>query len=111
METINPSTGEQIQEYDLMDDTELDEIVQKANKAQDNWRKKSFKERSGKLRKAAQILEDRKVEFAKLMAKEMGKPLPQGEQSHFWAPDARTSTCAAPTSMGTTPRDWMASRQ
>jgi len=79
METINPTTGEKIQEYDLMDDAELNEIVQNANKAQESWRKKSFDERAERLRKAAQILKDRKEEFAELMAREMGKPLPQGE--------------------------------
>jgi len=79
METINPTTGEKIQEYDLMDDAELNEIVQNANKAQESWRKKSFDERAEKLRKAAQVLKDRKEEFAELMAREMGKPLPQGE--------------------------------
>lgn len=78
METINPTTGEQIQQYNLMDDSEIEEIVQEANKSQDKWRKKSFKHRAGKLRKAARILEGRKIEFAELMAQEMGKPLPQG---------------------------------
>ncbi len=79
METINPTTGEKIQEYDLMDDAELNEIVQNTNKAQESWRKKSFDERAERLQKAAQILKDRKEEFAELMAREMGKPLPQGE--------------------------------
>lgn len=79
METINPTTGEQVEEFDLMTDKELDDIVRKANQAQERWRKKSFDERAEKLHKAAQILEDRKEEFAELMAREMGKPLPQGE--------------------------------
>jgi succinate-semialdehyde dehydrogenase/glutarate-semialdehyde dehydrogenase len=79
METINPATGEKIQAYDVMADDELNDIVHQAKKAQDHWRKQSFGDRAECLRNAADILQNRKQEFAELMATEMGKPLPQGE--------------------------------
>lgn len=79
MESINPATGQQIQAYELMDDAELDQIIHQAEKAQDYWRKTSFGHRAKHLKEAAQILESNKSEYAGLMAREMGKPLPQGE--------------------------------
>lgn len=79
METINPATGEALKEYELMDESALDQIVKEASNVQESWRRRSFDERAGLLRKVAEILEDRKSEFAELMAREMGKPLSQGE--------------------------------
>lgn len=78
METIDPSTGETIKEYDQMDDAELDSIINKAAGAQKEWKNKSFDERAAFLNKTAQILRDRKDDLAELMATEMGKPLAQG---------------------------------
>lgn len=78
MKSINPATNEIIEEYELMDDKTLDEIVHRAAVAQEQWRKKSFSERASVLRKAAELLEENKSEYAELMAREMGKPLPQG---------------------------------
>lgn len=79
MESINPATSELIKKYEKMDDGTLESIARDASKAQESWRKRSFEERAKLLRNAAKILEDRKSEFAELMASEMGKPLPQGE--------------------------------
>lgn len=79
MESINPATGEQIREYELMSDDKLDSIARNASKAQESWRKRSFDERAKILQNAADILEKKKTEFAELMAREMGKLLPQGE--------------------------------
>ncbi len=78
MKTINPSTGETLQEYQEMEMGEIDTIVQKANTAQKEWKKKSFDERAEYLRKIARLLKEQKNELAELMAKEMGKPLVQG---------------------------------
>ena len=78
MKSINPATEEEIARYDQMGDRRLADIVQSANNGQDQWRKRSFDERANLLRNAADILEDRKEEFAELMAQEMGKPLPEG---------------------------------
>jgi succinate-semialdehyde dehydrogenase/glutarate-semialdehyde dehydrogenase len=79
MKSINPTTGELIKEYKQMDNETLKDIVRQAGEAQEDWRKKSFKERATLLQNVARKLENKKSEFAELMAREMGKPLPQGE--------------------------------
>src|SRR5699024_2787098 len=47
--------------------------------AQLSWKNKSFNERAAIIRNAADLLEEEKEEYAELMAREMGKPLAQGE--------------------------------
>jgi succinate-semialdehyde dehydrogenase/glutarate-semialdehyde dehydrogenase len=79
MKTINPATGELIEEYETMSDEDLDKIVNDASEAQQEWREHSLYERGLLLRRAADILEERKSEFAEVMAREMGKPVGQGE--------------------------------
>lgn len=78
MKTVNPATGDVIEEYDLMDNAELDTIINSAESAQKSWSEQSFDQRAVFLKKIAAILKDRKYELGELMAKEMGKPLPQG---------------------------------
>lgn len=78
MESINPVTGKQIKEYELMDDAVIDGIVNKASKAQKEWEATTFSHRTEILNNVADILNKRKHELAELMAREMGKPLPQG---------------------------------
>ena len=79
MKTINPASGEFIEEYDQMDDDALDAIAQDAATAQEKWRRNTFYERSLLLQRAAELLEENKEKYAKLMAGEMGKPLAQGK--------------------------------
>ncbi|HET6527454.1 MAG TPA: NAD-dependent succinate-semialdehyde dehydrogenase [Balneolaceae bacterium] len=79
MKSINPATDELIKEYELMSDDELDKIIQNTVKAQGEWRKTGFGERASLLKSVAKNLEAKKKEYAELMAREMGKPLPQGE--------------------------------
>ena len=79
MQSINPATGKVIRDYEQMDNATVETIVHAAQASQDQWRQQSFNERASLLRNAAQILKKRKSEFAELMAREMGKPLPQGE--------------------------------
>ncbi|HEX6981765.1 MAG TPA: NAD-dependent succinate-semialdehyde dehydrogenase [Balneolaceae bacterium] len=79
MKSVNPATAELIEEYELMSDGDLDKIIQNAVKAQDEWRKTGFQERASLLKSVAKNLEAKKGEYAELMAREMGKPLPQGE--------------------------------
>ncbi|HKL18945.1 MAG TPA: aldehyde dehydrogenase family protein, partial [Halalkalibaculum sp.] len=78
MKTVNPTTGKVIEEYELMDDAELDSIINKAAVAQNDWKELSFDQRAEYLNKVAQILKDRKEVLGELMATEMGKPLAQG---------------------------------
>lgn len=79
MKSINPATGELIEEFEQMDDESLETIIEDAAEAQNKWSKNSYYERGLLLQRTAEILEERKSEFAELMAREMGKPLAQGE--------------------------------
>mgnify|MGYP000604470428 CR=1 FL=1 len=79
MKMINPADGELIEEYEQMDDDSLDTIASDAATAQEKWRRNSFYERSLLLQRAAELLEENKEKYAKLMAREMGKPLAQGK--------------------------------
>jgi len=79
MKSINPATDETIKEYEIMDDDTIDKIIRNAAEAQEKWRKKTFDERAELLRNVANDLKVNKKEYAELMAREMGKPLPQGE--------------------------------
>jgi succinate-semialdehyde dehydrogenase / glutarate-semialdehyde dehydrogenase len=76
--TVNPSTAEKIKDYPEMATSELDPIIQKAHKSFIVWKDVSLSDRATKIRAATKILNDRKEEFAILMAQEMGKPLAQG---------------------------------
>ena len=78
MKTVNPTTGKVIEEYELMDDVELDSIINKAAVAQNDWKELSFDQRAEYLNRIADILRDRKEGLGELMATEMGKPLAQG---------------------------------
>jgi succinate-semialdehyde dehydrogenase / glutarate-semialdehyde dehydrogenase len=77
--SINPTTGEQLARYEEMSATEVDEALTTAASGFQQWRRASFGDRGTVMRNAAQQLRARRDELARLMALEMGKPLPQGE--------------------------------
>ncbi|MFN6538820.1 MAG: NAD-dependent succinate-semialdehyde dehydrogenase [Nostoc sp. EkiNYC01] len=85
--TINPATGETCQIFEPLKDGEINTKLDLANQAFEHYRQTSFSERSQWLQKAADILEQDKAEFAKLMTLEMGKP--------FKAAIAEVEKCAA----------------
>ena len=74
---MNPATGETLEEYPEMDRGEVDEILQAAHQAQRRWRTTDFDHRADLMQRAAGVLRDRSEEFARLMTREMGKPLGQ----------------------------------
>ncbi|AFY42843.1 NAD-dependent succinate-semialdehyde dehydrogenase [Nostoc sp. PCC 7107] len=72
--TINPATGETLKTFEPLNDAEIAAKLDLANQAFEQYRKTSFSQRSQWLQKAAQILEQEKADFAKVMTLEMGKP-------------------------------------
>jgi succinate-semialdehyde dehydrogenase / glutarate-semialdehyde dehydrogenase len=72
--TINPATGETFQTFEPLNDAEINAKLSLANQTFEHYRQTSFLQRSHWLQKAADILEQDKAEFAKLMTLEMGKP-------------------------------------
>lgn len=76
--TINPATEEIIREYEELTPVQIDSSIEKANHSFKEWKKTSFSHRSELMFRAGKILRERKNEYARLMAIEMGKPLAQG---------------------------------
>jgi succinate-semialdehyde dehydrogenase/glutarate-semialdehyde dehydrogenase len=78
IESINPANGEKLETYAPMRRDEVDAIVGKSHQAFLTWRRASFEERAKRLRTVARILRERSDTWARLMAREMGKPLRDG---------------------------------
>jgi succinate-semialdehyde dehydrogenase / glutarate-semialdehyde dehydrogenase len=71
--TINPATGELVKEFAPLTDAEVTAKLDLAEEAFADYRLTSFDLRSNFLKAAADILEQEKADFAKLMTLEMGK--------------------------------------
>jgi succinate-semialdehyde dehydrogenase / glutarate-semialdehyde dehydrogenase len=78
LQTVNPATGEPGRSYDQNTLDEARVAAAAAHNAFKAWRRTSFDERSAVMRRAAEILGDRKDEFARLMTEEMGKTFADG---------------------------------
>ena len=71
--TINPATGQLVRSFEPLTAEEIEAKLQLAAATFPKFRKLSFAERAGMMRKAAGILESEKEELARLMTTEMGK--------------------------------------
>lgn len=76
--SINPATGETLRTFEEMPSARVGEILNQAHQAHETWRATAFAERARLMKVAAQVLRQRQDAYARLMAEEMGKPLPQG---------------------------------
>jgi succinate-semialdehyde dehydrogenase/glutarate-semialdehyde dehydrogenase len=75
---INPANGKLLRTYSEMDAAQVAEIIESADRAQREWRERTFEERAVPLRVAARLLRERARELAQLMTEEMGKPIKDG---------------------------------
>jgi len=87
LDAIDPTTGDLIASYEEHDDGEVRRRIEAAAAAQREWSRRSFAERAVPVRRAAELLEERGRDYGALMAREMGKPLADGE--------AEAKKCAA----------------
>ena len=76
--TVNPATGQPGKVYRGHTLEEAHAAAAAARKAFESWRRTEFAERSSVIHKAAQLLRDRREEFALLMTEEMGKTVSDG---------------------------------
>jgi succinate-semialdehyde dehydrogenase/glutarate-semialdehyde dehydrogenase len=76
---INPATGDTLADYEEMTPEIFGEIIEKVYETFLAWRRVSFAERAAPMHRAAAILRDGAPEYARLMAREMGKPVREGE--------------------------------
>src|SRR6267378_6700814 len=73
LQSIDPTTGELIESFDEISDSELETALARAQQTFRAYRTTSFAARAGWLSKAAQILESEKDKWARVMTREMGK--------------------------------------
>src|SRR5216110_1850753 len=71
--SINPATGEKVQEFSAFDDAEMEKRLARAEKAFSKYRRTTFTDRSVLLEVAAELLFQEKKKFAEIITFEMGK--------------------------------------
>ncbi len=71
--TVNPSSGELLAEYDIATPDEIKEAITRARKAFQSWRRLPSSDRGKYFANTARILRERKQDFGKDMSNEMGK--------------------------------------
>lgn len=72
--SINPATGETIQQFEPHSDEQIEAKLELAAETFKHYRRMPFEERSRRMIKAAEILENEKEKFGRVMTEEMGKP-------------------------------------
>jgi succinate-semialdehyde dehydrogenase/glutarate-semialdehyde dehydrogenase len=78
IEAINPASGEVVGRYEEHDDDRVDAILDDAHRTFLEWRRTDPARRAELMRRAARLLGERRDEYARLMADEMGKPVTGG---------------------------------
>jgi succinate-semialdehyde dehydrogenase/glutarate-semialdehyde dehydrogenase len=75
LKSVNPSLGETLAVFDEHTDDEIESRLARAAAAFPKWRRTSFSERSRLMMRAAEILEMKKHDFARMMTLEVGKTI------------------------------------
>ena len=75
LSTVNPSTGQAISQYKIMNNEQVTLTVKQARKAFPNWKSIGFSRRAEFIRDFAQELRRNKTNLAKTATQEMGKPV------------------------------------
>jgi succinate-semialdehyde dehydrogenase/glutarate-semialdehyde dehydrogenase len=78
VESVNPYDGTPMEKYRIFSEEDIVKVVERAGKVFQNWKNESVEYRSGLLKKLATALLKDKKAYARLMSKEMGKPIKQG---------------------------------
>ena len=73
--TVDPSTGATLKTFAPLRDQEIEEKLQRSVQAAEKNRRRSFADRSSRMRKTAELLEQRQRELGALATTEMGKPI------------------------------------
>ena len=80
IKTYNPTTGEQLDHYQLISAEDAEQAVTRSHEAYLNWKKTSFGARAEIFNNLADLMEERIDDLANLMTLEMGKVAEQGKQ-------------------------------
>jgi succinate-semialdehyde dehydrogenase / glutarate-semialdehyde dehydrogenase len=73
MSSRNPATGEVLGRFEELSDAELEARIARAAQSFRSWRRRPFAERAALLVRAAEVLEQRKEHWGRIMTLEMGK--------------------------------------
>ena len=73
--SINPATGETLQTFEPLAESEIEARLDRAVTAWKSYRRTPLEERAARLSAAAEILEAERDRFGRLMTLEMGKPI------------------------------------
>ena len=71
--TVNPYTGETEKEFPFTETSEIDGIIGRAHAAYQEWRDRPVEERAAVVRRAAELMDERRDDLAALITTEMGK--------------------------------------
>jgi succinate-semialdehyde dehydrogenase/glutarate-semialdehyde dehydrogenase len=73
--SINPATGEPLASFDTLTAHQIDQRLDRAVAAFRAYRRSSIADRGRRLARAAEVLEAKQDQYARLMTLEMGKPI------------------------------------
>lgn len=77
---VDPATGETVSTYPTIDDEALRDAIARAHAAHDAWgRRTSLEARAAAIGRVADLHEERRGELARIIVREMGKPVRQAE--------------------------------
>lgn len=79
IETINPATQEKLVEYTTLPEKDIAPLINKSHHAFLAWRDTAFATRRSPMLALSALLRRQKTDLAVLIAREMGKPVTQGE--------------------------------
>ncbi|KOY53192.1 NAD-dependent succinate-semialdehyde dehydrogenase [Polaribacter dokdonensis] len=77
--TTNPATGEKLETYNYITDSEMNIAIENCHEEFSSWKLVSLKDRADIIKSIGEKLKEYKDELAELMTKEMGKPLSQSK--------------------------------
>ncbi len=80
IESVNPATGEVIERFEPLTPSAIEDRLSRADRAAREWRATPLADRTRVLRRAADLLDDRRDAYGRLMTSEMGKTLTSAKE-------------------------------
>src|SRR3954468_15865619 len=92
IQTVNPATGERLREFAPLSPRDIEAKLACADEARRRWRRVPVAERAAIVRRAGDILDQRKNRYARLMTLERGKPYKSAVEEAASAPRVVATT-------------------
>jgi succinate-semialdehyde dehydrogenase/glutarate-semialdehyde dehydrogenase len=107
-QVVNPATGEPGRRYEGIGPERTRQVLGETHRAFEAWRRTGFAERAKLMRRAGQVLRERRDAYAALMTEEMGKTLTEGRAEiekcaancDYFADNAEAFLAPQPVDMG-----------